>query len=222
MHLVFGYIGLFTLTPVVAAGAVGLLLLWARGLRREAVLAAGLGLGYLIYNSGYVVPFGGGTPGPRFLIPMIPFLSLGFVTAYRSYPWATLALAVPSALIMLGVTATGPIEATTWGWTRRVLDGSLSGTGVGPKVPLAAFFLAGAVLCALATPIERLTPRTAVGALLCLLAYIGIAFAGPRLVGTDPQLLLAIVAVSAAGIAVWHKGIGPYARRTLEPTRDPP
>jgi Mn2+/Fe2+ NRAMP family transporter len=64
--------------------------------------------------------------------------------------------------------------------------------------------------------------RTAVGALLCILAYVGIALAGPRLVGTDPRLLLVIVAACAVTIALWHTGFGPYARRRLEATRDPP
>ena len=62
-------------------------------------------------TSGYDVPFGGGTPGPRFLIPVLPFLALGVAAAYRAWPWSTLALAVPSAVLMLGVTATDVIAA---------------------------------------------------------------------------------------------------------------
>ena len=50
-----------------------------------------------IYDSGYWLPFGGGSPGPRFLIPMLPFLAVGLACAWRRFPATTLALAVPSA-----------------------------------------------------------------------------------------------------------------------------
>ena len=52
MHLLFGPIGLVTVTPVVVAGAVGLILLWRKGLRREAALAGGLAIAFVVYNSG--------------------------------------------------------------------------------------------------------------------------------------------------------------------------
>jgi hypothetical protein len=220
MHLLFGYTGLVTITPIVVAGAVGLVLLWRKGLRLEAALAAVLSLAYIVYNSGYVLPLGGGSPGPRFLIPMLPFVALGFAPAYRAFPWATLALALPSGLLMLGVTATNPIRATTWNWVDRVADGSFAGAGVGPKLPLAAFVLAGVILCAAVTPIKRPGMRQAIGALLALGSYVGVAVAGPRLVGTNPRLLLVIVAACLLAVAAWHRGLGPRARRP-EPTRGP-
>jgi hypothetical protein len=207
MHLLFGYIGLVTVTPIVVAGAVGLVLLWRKGRRREAALAGALSVAYVIYNSGYVVPFGGGTPGPRFLIPMLPFLALGFASAYRVVPWATLALAVPSGLVMLGVTAINPVYGTTWAWTHRVTGGSFAGAGIWPRLPLAVFVAAAVVLCGLATPIGRPGSREALGALLTLAASIGVAVAGPRLVGTNPELLVAIVAACILGLAVWHRGL---------------
>ena len=56
---------------------------------------------YFIYNSGYWLPYGGGTPGPRFLIPALPFVAIGLAFAYRRLPALTLGLAIPSALFML-------------------------------------------------------------------------------------------------------------------------
>ena len=68
MQLLFSRIGLITVTPVVLAGARSRLL-WKRGRRREAALAGFISIAFVVYNSGYATPFGGGTPGPRFLIP---------------------------------------------------------------------------------------------------------------------------------------------------------
>ena len=203
-QLLFGYIGLFTVTAVVIAGLIGLFLLWRKGWRREAVLGALLFVAFVVYNSGYATPFGGGTPGPRFLIPMLPFVALGFGPAYRASPWGTLGVAVPSALIMLGVTATNPIRATTWDWVDRVADGSFTGSGIWPKLPLIAFVAASAVLCARVTPIRRPGARDAVAALLALGAYLAIAFSGPRLVGTNPKLLALLVVGLLAVVSLWH------------------
>jgi hypothetical protein len=217
-QLLFGDIGLVTVTPVVVAGAAGLFLLWKKGWRREAAVAAVICAAFIVYNSGYATPFGGGTPGPRFLIPLLPFLSFGLGAAYRAWPWATLALAFPSGLIMLGVTATDPIRATTWAWFDRVADGSFAGAGVWPRLPLAAFALAAVILCRRATPIERPSAEEAVEALLALGAALTIAFAGPRLVGTNPKVLVVVFAALVASVALWHGWSQP--RRPPQPTRE--
>jgi hypothetical protein len=101
--------GLFTLAPVLVMGVVGTVLLHRRGRRAEAWVIGGLAVAYLLYNSGYWLPFGGGTPGPRFLMPIVPFLALPLALAYRRFPLTTFALAVPSALFMLSATLTFPM-----------------------------------------------------------------------------------------------------------------
>jgi hypothetical protein len=206
MQLLFGDAGLVTRTPVVAAAAVGLVLLWRKGWRREAVLAAALSAAFVVYNAGYATPFGGGTPGPRFLIPMLPFLALGLCSAFRARPWAVLAVALPSAVLMLGVTATNPIRAWGWDWVDRVTDASFTGAGIGPKLPLAALVVAAVVVGLRATPIPRLGAREAVGALLALAATLAIEISGPRLVGTNPELLVLLFVALLAAVAVWHAG----------------
>jgi hypothetical protein len=216
-QLLFSRIGLVTVTPVVVAGLMGLFLLWRKGWRREAALAALLFVAFVVYNAGYATPFGGGTPGPRFLIPMVPFVALGFAAAYRAWPWATIGVAVPSALIMLGVTATDPIRATTWDWVDRVTDGSFTGSGIWPKLPLAALVVASVVLCRRVTPIGRPRRRDAVAALLSLGAYLAIAFAGPRLVGTNPKLLAALFIALLAIVSLWHVRLHP--RRLIPRSR---
>src|SRR5436305_7238841 len=109
LDLLFSGKGLFTLAPVLVMGVVGTVLLHRRGRRAEARVIAGLAVAYLLYNSGYWLPFGGGTPGPRFLMPIVPFLALPLALAYRRYPLTTFALALPSALFMLSATLTFPM-----------------------------------------------------------------------------------------------------------------
>jgi len=208
-QLLFGDAGLVTRTPVVVAGAFGLVLLWRKGRRSEALLAAGLAVAFLIYNAGYSTPFGGGTPGPRFLIPMLPFLALGFASAYRAWPWATLAVALPSAVLMLGVTATEPTHARTWEWVDRVTDGSFAGAGVWPRVPLAVLVVASVLLCLRATPIGAPDVHQAIGAALALGATVAIMFSGPRLVGTRPELLGLLFVGLLGVVALWHARLRP-------------
>ena len=208
-QLLFGDAGLVTRTPVVVAAALGLFLLWRKGARREAVLAAALAVAFVVYNSGYSTPFGGGTPGPRFLIPMLPFLALGFGSAYRAWPWATLAVALPSAVLMLGVTATEPTHARTWEWVDRITDGSFAGAGIWPRLPLAVLVVASFVLALRATPIPRPDGRQAAGALLALAAAVATAFAGPRLVGTNPELLALVFLGLVALVVAWHARVAP-------------
>jgi hypothetical protein len=209
LQLLFGHAGLVTRTPVVVVAALGLVLLWRKGWRREAVLAAVLSIAFVVYNAGYATPFGGGTPGPRFLIPMLPFLALGLCSAFRARPWAAVAVALPSTVLMLGVTATNPTRAWGWDWVDRVTDASFTGAGIGPKLPLAAFVAAAVVLALRATLIPRPGAREAIGGLLALGATLAIEISGPRLVGTNPQLLILLFVALLAAVTVWHAGFHP-------------
>jgi len=101
--------GLLMLAPVLALSFVGLVLMHRRGLRAEAYVIGGLFLAYLTYNSGYWLPFGGGSPGPRFLIPTLPFLALPLALAWRRWPATALALTAVSALLMALATMTLPL-----------------------------------------------------------------------------------------------------------------
>lgn len=101
--------GLLTIAPVAAVGVYGLVLLHRRGHRAEALLAGGVALAYLLYDSGYWTPFGGGTPGPRFLIPLLPFVALGFAPAWRARPALCAALLGPSVTLLLAATLTRPL-----------------------------------------------------------------------------------------------------------------
>lgn len=86
--------GLLVTSPVLIAAAWGLIQL-GRQHRPEAILCASVTVAFLILNSGYFLPYGG-SPGPRFLIPALPFLALGLGPAFTRFPHTTTALAVVS------------------------------------------------------------------------------------------------------------------------------
>ncbi len=101
--------GLLTLAPVLVMGALGTLALYRRGRRAEALTIAGVCLCYLTYNSGYYLPFGGGSPGPRFLATTLPFLALPLAIAFERWPGPTIALAAVSIVCAILATITHPL-----------------------------------------------------------------------------------------------------------------
>jgi hypothetical protein len=109
--------GLLVFSPVLVAAVVGLFLLWRRGRRAEALLCGTVSLLFVLLNAGYFLPYGGGSPGPRFLAPALPFLVLGLPCALARFPLPTLALAFSSAVLMTLNAATWPVrpfDDTSW------------------------------------------------------------------------------------------------------------
>ena len=82
----FGSRGMLVFTPIVAVGLVGLVLRWRS--RREAgvVVAMAVCLGFVLLQAGWPNPWGGETPGPRYVIPMLPFLGLGVAHVWHVVP----------------------------------------------------------------------------------------------------------------------------------------
>jgi hypothetical protein len=108
--------GLLYFSPVVVAAAIGLWLLWRRGTRAEALFAGVVVVLFVLLNGGYFLVYGGGTPGPRFLAPALPFLALGLPTVLARWPRPTLVLALASAVLTT-------VDALSWG-VRPSLDTS--------------------------------------------------------------------------------------------------
>jgi phage shock protein PspC (stress-responsive transcriptional regulator) len=107
-EVLVGNRGLLVFSPVTLAAVVGLWLMWRQGHRAEALVAAGLPAAFLLVNAGYFLPYGGTSPGPRFLAVSLPFLALGLPFAFRRFPVPTLALAALSAALTTA-------DAVTWG-----------------------------------------------------------------------------------------------------------
>lgn len=119
--LLFDSRGLLTVSPVLILGGVGTWLLYRGGRRAEALVITAVCLCYLIYNAGYYLPFGGTSPGPRFLITALPFLGCPIGLALKRHPGPTVALGGVSVMALAIVTATRPLvvsENNTLIWGR--------------------------------------------------------------------------------------------------------
>jgi hypothetical protein len=136
LDLLFEGRGLLTLTPVLAMAAVGLVLLYRRGRRAEALVAAGFFALIWAYVSGFVEPWGGISAGPRYLIVALPFLAVGLATAFAVAPGITVALAAASIGAMTLATGGEPMldsqRSLTWveRWREYFRDGEVPTTVV--------------------------------------------------------------------------------------------
>ena len=244
LDLLFANKGLLTLAPVLGVALAGLVLLHRRGWRAEAYVIGGLFLLYLTYNSGYWLPFGGGSPGPRFLVPVLPFLAIPLALAWRRWPATALALAAASAVLMATATATLPLIGNDdiGYWAHIVEIESFEHTvlslvgldnGWPALVPFLAALLGSAMLAARATgPVEWRSRERLVAAGI-VIGWAVLAVALPeyrgRDLGPDSHAVIPLVAAAAAAglvsLAVStplrRLGRGP-ADRSTRPTHTPP
>jgi hypothetical protein len=100
-EVLVGSRGLLIWSPVCIAAAIGLVL--ARRWTPLVIVAL-----FVLVDAGYFLPYGGGSPGPRFLVAALPFLALGIPPALERFRLPTIALAFVSA-------ATMTVQALSWG-----------------------------------------------------------------------------------------------------------
>jgi len=150
VDLLFSKIGLFVMTPVTLVAVLGLVLLHRAGHRRESILIAAMVAVFLLYNASYYLPFGGATPGPRFLVPLLPFLALPLAAVYRRWPLVALAAGLYSAFWMVAATIAGPLlppDTSPTLWIREIAHGhEVMGSMLGKGTAGAIAFLVPAVL----------------------------------------------------------------------------
>ena len=125
-RLVFiGDRGLIVCSPVVIAAALGLVLLWRRSFRSEALTCGAVTAAFLIAECGYFLPYGGASPGPRYFIPALPFLALGLAPAFARRPVAMALVSAVSVIATTAVTLTwflaAPYRNTIWGEIGRAI-----------------------------------------------------------------------------------------------------
>jgi len=98
--------GLFITSPVLLLGLFGL---WRMSMTRrrrpEALLFAGCCLILWLINSSFNHWHGGFSIGPRYLIPVLPFLALPLASAFARLPKITMAVAFISIALLLTTTA---------------------------------------------------------------------------------------------------------------------
>jgi hypothetical protein len=195
--LLFDSRGMLTLSPVLALGAFGTYLLYRRGRRAEAIAITAICALYLLYNSGYYLPFGGGAPGPRFLTTMLPFLAMPLALAVKRLPGPCIALAGVSITTMVIATATHPLvgyETETVTWMRFLGVGFFqptiataygAGRGWGAISPFFILIVAALGLGGAAMSRVKLDVRGVVWGLLALFAWLLFAHFGPTGLGID-------------------------------------
>lgn len=204
LELLLSSRGLLVLGPVIALGAAGAVLLYRRGRRAEALVVGAVAVAFVVYDSGFWGAFGGWGPGPRYLIPMLPFLAVPLALTWRRWPLTTGALAVVSAGIMLAATATDPLlpdGASPSRWWRLLAHGDFTDTIALGIAPFALLVAVAVVLFARGTP--RLSPgrHDVAGAAAALAGWLVTLRAAPALLrhgslGALGALLLALLVVA--------------------------
>jgi hypothetical protein len=219
IELLLSQRGLLVLTPVVAAGAAGTVLLWRRALRAEAVLIAALCIVEITWISGHNgkdMALGGWVPGPRFLIPLLPFLCFALAPALRRAPATVGALAVVSAGAMAVATSAEPLLSNddTHHWIARIADGnftatvlSLAGIGHGwlAIIPFYALLLVALAAAVVATPLP-IRRRDAWTAVAALVAWVVVEHGAPALLQVDRlvhESFGLLAAVALVGALAW-------------------
>jgi len=178
---------------------LGLPLLWRLGRRAETAVCAAIPLLFLTYNAAYYLPFGGQSPGPRFLVPALPFLVLPLALVLRVRPLVVVGVGLASVAVMALATFTGPLTGVEYGigtWLGRLERSELVetlGGRVGFEsawVGVVVFVLLLAFACTIA--LARLPLRAATRTDWLLLAgalgaWLLVARVGPELVPADEE-----------------------------------
>jgi hypothetical protein len=200
VDLLFSHIGLLTLAPLAAAGAIG----WILSRRRvEVLFVLGLTLAFLVVNSGYVDPFGGFSPGPRFLIPVLPLLGVGLAPAFRRVPLLTSALAAPSIAVMVALTISRPLLAKDGRWFHRIATGSFASHGWHEIVPLCLLSTCSLAAAVRATARPRFTAADAASAAVAFTGWLVLAVFAHRLLddhGWNRTASAAVVLLAGLGV----------------------
>ena len=196
LSLLFSEKGLFVVTPLCIAALLGVPALWRSGRRAEAAVCSAVPLLFLAYNASYYLPFGGQGPGPRFLVPALPFLALPLGGALTRRLPTVLVLGVLSVGVMTLATVTAPLitgaDHSIGDWARFLGRGDVMPTtlpleGWAALVPLVILLGAAVGLALMSAAPSRKAFRPSPLDALVLPAWVVTAVAAPKLLPADAE-----------------------------------
>jgi len=109
LQLLFSpYRGLFVSSPILLMSFIGMVFSFkAKRWRAEAMLCSGAALLFILFIASFYAWHGGSAIGPRYLLPVVPFIFLLTVFSFRNYPKTVTVLGVLSLLVNVSVTLVG-------------------------------------------------------------------------------------------------------------------
>jgi hypothetical protein len=190
--LLVGPRGLLRLSPWFALAPLGLVALRRRDARFEVLLAAVICAAFLTYNSGALNPFGGWTPGPRYLMPALPFAAVLVAFVPRLFRFVAAPLMIVSAAVYAVATTTMPnaperfTDPLVQLWLPSFSGGAFAETGawlrwgLSGEVAIAMFFVAaGLGLLAVAASFGRWQFSTETTRAAAVMAVLAVAVSLP-------------------------------------------
>jgi hypothetical protein len=217
--------GLLRYSPWLVLAPAGIWAARRRGLRWEIGVCASLVVTFILVNGGRYNPLGGATPGPRYLIPMLPFAAVLVALAPRRARYLAAMLIVPSIALMTLATATTPnalegvanpltdlwlpmfrgrFLAETTGWLRWGLHGGL------PLVALGLGAVCAGVAVWATTHAGAIRRRVGVGAgvvLGVLVGSLGTPLDAPSEFGLTTAAHWAGIGDNGAGVSIVDTGV---------------
>jgi hypothetical protein len=218
LETLFSMTGLLVLAPVLACGIPGLILLYRRAFRAEALVLGAVVAVFVLYNASLGTEFDAYSGGQRYLIVALAFLVLPVALVLRKLPLTVGALTLISTLFAAGLAAGHVRTGQDPRWFRQVLDhgfpaSASSFVGVtGWYAFLPYFALLGcAVGASFAAARLRPTTRESLNAAIAVLAWAAAAALAPNTAAgattaRDYDHLLPI-GILAAGALLWSRKV---------------
>ncbi len=128
IKLLFDGRGLLVATPIVLVAVMGAAWQLRKGRQIDAIMAIAMFSVFVLIPVFWGNPWGGDSPGARYLTPALPFLGPPLVWSWRRWPRITLVATAVSIVTMFAATITDPImnRDSTVGlghWLRLLLTG---------------------------------------------------------------------------------------------------
>ena len=134
LEALFGSRGLLLFTPIVAVGLYGIVVRWRESRDDGAAVAMAVVVGFLLLQAGWVNPWGGDGPGPRYVTPMLPFLALGIAAVWGRLSEFLRMVVVAVSLLSMGLATVTDHLVGDGGMLIGAHLGHLSDDGVNPTV----------------------------------------------------------------------------------------